>query len=131
MIICNKGSTAPDNGASLTMAVQPTNFENKTTNVEVTADQLAQEIGFKTMEDFEVSQQMGSMSAIEMEVHENNALLAASGDTYPFTYQFNPVDADAGLGLYFDPTNFNQFESFDMTEFVDFSDPSMGIAESI
>jgi hypothetical protein len=111
------------------MAVKATTFDSTsdTTDTDNMADELAKNAGFNTMDEYEQLQETGPISNIEMQLHENNALLAASGDSYPFTYQFNPVDGESDVGLYFDPTNQGQFESFDMNTFLDFNDPALGM----
>lgn len=100
-----------DDGTALSMAVQPTSFESS-------AAASPDSVNAADEREFEAAQQTGPLSTIEMELYENNALLAASDDAYPFISQFNPDDADAGLGLFFDPTNSNEFESYDMSEFI-------------
>jgi hypothetical protein len=116
------------------MAVQPTSFESSaaaTPESVNTADEIAQHMGYSSIGELEAAQQFGPLSAIEMEVHENNALLAASEDNYPFISQFGPDDADAGVGLFFDPSNANQFESYDMSEFIDFNEGSYGFEQQL
>lgn len=128
MLMQYTGCATPDTGAFLTMAVQPTDF--KVNGVKSPESEEHNQLD-KAIEQYEAAKQNGPISAIEMQVHENNALLAASGGQYPFTYQFNPVDGEADVGLFFDPTNANQFEAFDMNEFVDFNDPALSIASSL
>jgi hypothetical protein len=67
----------------------------------------------------ESSVQLDESTAALLEIEENNILLAASGDSFPFNDQFDPEDLSAGLGLFFDPNDGEQFESFDMASFID------------
>src|ERR1700761_5551180 len=93
-------SNTNDNDASLTMVVQPTNFEASPLDTPVNATEfygiggLAQDVGFKNMVEHEDVQGNRPVPEIELQLHENNALLAASGDSYPYSYQFNPVDGE-------------------------------------
>jgi len=140
MLISRLAITSVNEVAALTMAVQPTTFENSAitspsshsdTDTEAATNEIAKAAGFSTMEEYEAAQQAGPMSSIELEYHENNILLAASGDQHPFNYQFNPVDDAEGNGLLFDPTNAGEFESFDMTQFIDFNDSTYGVTDRI
>jgi hypothetical protein len=112
------------------MAVKPADFVEDATppmtesDIDATADEIAQSLGYVDMESLELAHETGPMSAIELNAHENNMLLATSGDSHPFPYQFNPFNVETEAGLFFDPTNNSAFESFDMTQFVDFNDPA-------
>jgi hypothetical protein len=50
------------------------------------------------------------------DIQENDFLLAASGDTYPFNDQFEPEDfTSTRMGLWLDPVGGDMFEAFDIT----------------
>ena len=115
------------------MVVNPTNFvaTNIVGNGNVVASEaqvmenVAKNLGFVNVESFEIAQARGSISEGEMQVHENNALLAASGDAYPYNAQFNPETAFDNMGLHLDVNGAERFETFFVDDFVDYSDFNM------
>jgi hypothetical protein len=128
------GNTVTANGVALTMAVQPTTVEPPTAaaarqnghfpteeEVEAVLEHTARVMGYNDVNDFQLARDSGPMPAIQMQCHENNALLAASGDQYPFFAQFVPEDAEAEIGLHFDPTGLEVHEAFHLDDFVDFT----------
>jgi hypothetical protein len=118
------------------MAVKATDFivdaptPMTDSDLDAAADEIAQSLGYVDMETLEKVHDSGPMSAIELNNHENNMLLVSTGDCHPYSYQFNPFNVGTETGLFFDPTNEGTFESFDMTQFVDFNNPAFGIPQA-
>jgi hypothetical protein len=120
---------------SLAMAVNPTNLAS--TNGVGNGDaadgdaqvigRVANTLGFANISEFEEAQDRADMAEIERQLQENSALLAASGDNYPFAAQFMIADGANDIGLHFDPhsSENERFESTFTDNFIDFSDFGM------
>jgi hypothetical protein len=120
-LIMNTGNFATPGEVALTMAVEPIYFNADTNNTAL--EGVATGLGFETVAAFETAQSNGPVPAIEMQYHENGAILAASGSVYPFSEQFNPADADAQVGLHFEPKGSAEYECFNMDSYIDFAHP--------
>jgi hypothetical protein len=110
-------STAPP---SVQSVVAP--IENGALNVSGTDNMIAAgttEDGNAYLNTAMLGVQMGEDAIAAVNMNENNCLLAASGDSYPFNDQFEPEDLTAELGLFFEPNDGDEFNAFDASEFLD------------
>jgi hypothetical protein len=68
-----------------------------------------------------------SLTELQVQLHESDAILAVSGDSYPYATQFLPSDEVNHTGLYVDAID-GGFNSFMLEDFIDFTDPNGDLA---
>jgi hypothetical protein len=136
-------SAAPDTGAAgIAMVVNPTTFDfadhndhssvvstPPTDDTNLAIEQMAQELGFESVEDLNESIGKASVSEATMTVHGNGMKLAGSGEAYPYAAQFASDDLAQNTGLHLDLDG-EGFEAYNLDQFIDWTDPIWGIPKN-